>query len=88
VTSTDQVPVVANPIPQAAASVGVRAAVPTKQITAIQANVRLAPSMSGSVVRTLTKGVVVHVLQSESGWIRVADENGEPLGWVHGSLLK
>jgi hypothetical protein len=47
VTSTDQVPVVANPIPQAAASVGVRAAVPTKQITAIQANVRLVPSMSG-----------------------------------------
>jgi SH3-like domain-containing protein len=88
VKSTDQAPVVANPIPQAAASVGVRAAVPTRQIAAIQANVRLVPSMRGGVVRTLTKGTVVQVLQSENGWIRVAGENGEALGWVHGSLLK
>jgi hypothetical protein len=30
----------------------------------------------------------VQVLQSENGWIRVAGEDGELLGWVHGSLLK
>jgi uncharacterized protein YgiM (DUF1202 family) len=73
---------------QIVAPVGPSPPLPTRQITAIQANVRAAPSMSGAVLRTLLKGQVVQVLQVENGWMRVAEHDGEPLGWVHSSVLR
>jgi Protein of unknown function (DUF4236)/Bacterial SH3 domain len=62
--------------------------IPTRQVTTIQANVRAAPSMSGSVVRTFVKGQVVQALQTENGWTRVAEQDGEPIGWMHNSVLR
>ena len=54
----------------------------------MQANVRAAPSMSGPVLRTLLKGQVVQVLQTENGWTQVAEQDGEAIGWMHNSVLK
>jgi Protein of unknown function (DUF4236)/Bacterial SH3 domain len=60
----------------------------TRQVTTIQANVRSAPSMAGPVVRTFIRGQVVQALQTENGWTRVAEQDGEPIGWMHNSVLK
>ena len=66
------------------------AAIPfvTKEVTAIQANVRAGPSMTGAVLQVLVRGDVVQVLQAENGWLRVARQDGAALGWVHNSVLK
>jgi hypothetical protein len=60
----------------------------TRQVTTIEANVRAAPSMSGAVVRTFVRGQVVQVLETKNGWTRVAGQDGEPIGWMHNSVLK
>ena len=62
--------------------------IPIRQVMTIQANVRAAPSMSGLVVRTLMHGQMVQALQTENGWTRVAEQDGEPIGWMHNSVLK
>ncbi len=62
--------------------------IPTRQVVTAQANVRAAPSMSGTVVRTFLKGQVIQALQTENGWTRIAEQNGEPIGWMHNSVLK
>lgn len=59
-----------------------------RQITTVQANVRITPSMSGAVVRTLMRGQKVQALTTENGWTRVAEQDGEPIGWMHNSVLK
>jgi len=75
-------------VPHAVAGQSPAATIQTRQITTIQANVRTAPSMSGSVVRTFMRGQVVQVLQTENGWTRVAEQDGQPIGWMHNSVLK
>jgi SH3-like domain-containing protein len=50
--------------------------------------VRSAPSMAGPMVRTFIRGQVVQALQTENGWTRVAEQDGEPIGWMHNSVLK
>ena len=80
------VPVAVNgPIPLAVAS---SVMILTRKVTTLQANVRGSPSMSGSVVRTLMQDQVVQVLQIENGWTRVSLPDGEPIGWMHNSVLK
>jgi Protein of unknown function (DUF4236)/Bacterial SH3 domain len=84
--STSAVPVAVNgPIPLAVASPVV---ILTRKVTTLQATVRGSPSMSGSVVRPLMQNQVVQVLQIENGWTRVALPDGEPIGWMHNSVLK
>ena len=73
------------PIPSAVASPVV---IPTRRVSTLQANVRGLPSMSGPVVGTLMQGQVVQALQIENGWTRVALPDGEPVGWMHNSVLK
>jgi hypothetical protein len=51
------------------------------------ANVRAEPSLSGAVLRTVPRGTTLQVVQSENGWLRVTARDGEPLGWVHSSLV-
>jgi SH3-like domain-containing protein len=60
----------------------------SKEVTAIQANVRAEPSMAGAVLQVLARGEIVQVTQSENGWLRVARQDGAALGWVHNSVLK
>lgn len=60
----------------------------TREVTAIQANVRSEPAMSGAILRTLPKGALVQVWQSENGWFRIGDRDGVTSGWVHGSVLR
>jgi len=61
----------------------------TRTVTVTQtANVRAEPSMSGAVLRTVPQGTTLQVLQSENGWLYVTVHDGEPIGWVHSSLLK
>jgi hypothetical protein len=80
----------ASPPPVVQTASAATAALPlvTKEITAIQANVRAEPSMSGAVLQVLMRGDVVRVLQADGGWLRVARQDGSALGWVHNSVLK
>lgn len=57
-------------------------------ITTTGANVRSVPSRSGAIVRVLEAGTSIRIIASEGEWYRVLDENGEPLGWVHGSIVR
>jgi SH3-like domain-containing protein len=75
-------------VPQTVMARGPAISIPTRQVQTIQANVRSAPSMSGPVVRTLMRGQMVQALQTENGWTRVAEQGGEPIGWMHNSVLK
>jgi hypothetical protein len=75
-------------VPQTVMVRGPAISIPTRQVTTIQANVRSAPSMSVPVVRTFMRGHVVQALQTENGWTRVAELDGEPIGWMHNSVLK
>jgi SH3-like domain-containing protein len=75
-------------VPQTVMARGPAIPIPTRQVTTIQANVRSAPSTSGPVVRTFVRGQVVQALQTEDGWTRVAEQDGEPIGWMHNSVLK
>lgn len=60
----------------------------TRQVTTIQANVRSAPSLTGVVVQTLTQGQTLLALQTQNGWTQVAERDGQPIGWMHNSVLK
>jgi hypothetical protein len=75
-------------VPQTGMARDPAVSIPTRQVTTVQANVRAAPSMSGPVVRTFLKGQMVQVLQIENGWTRIAEQDGEPIGWMHNSVLK
>ena len=77
-----------NVVPQTVMARGPVVSVATRQVTTIQANVRAAPSMSGPVVRTFLKGQLLQVLQTENGWTLVAEQDREPVGWMHNSVLK
>lgn len=59
-----------------------------KAVTTTGANVRSMPSRSGPIVKILEAGASVQVVATEGGWNRVLDQGGEPLGWVHGSILR
>ena len=59
-----------------------------KAVTTTGANVRSMPSRSGPIVKTLEAGAIVQIVATEGGWNRVLDQGGEPLGWVHGSILR
>ena len=52
------------------------------------ANVRSAPSMSGAVIRTLTKGSAVYASRAEGNWLLVQERDGSAIGWVYAPLLK
>jgi hypothetical protein len=75
-------------VPQTVMARGPAISIRTRRVTTIQANVRSTPSMSGPVVRTFMRGQVVKALQTENGWTRVAEQDGEPIGWMHNSVLK
>jgi Protein of unknown function (DUF4236)/Bacterial SH3 domain len=75
-------------VPQTVMARGPAITIPTRRFITIQANVRSAPSMSEPVVRTFMRGQVVQALQTENGWTRVAEQDGEPIGWMHNSVLK
>lgn len=51
------------------------------------ANVRASPSGGGAVLQVLPRGATVEVFgQAPGNWFQIGD--GEPRGWVHGSLLE
>lgn len=56
--------------------------------TTTGANVRSAPSLSAAVVRVLDAGAALRIIGTENGWHRVLGRDGEPLGWVHGSIVR
>ncbi len=50
-------------------------------------NLRAHPSGGGEILRTLPRGATVQVFaEAPGGWLQVGD--GEPWGWVHGSLVE
>jgi hypothetical protein len=50
------------------------------------ANIRAHPSGGGEVLRVAPRGATLQVFaEAPGGWLQVGD--GEPWGWVHGSLL-
>ena len=57
-------------------------------VTRTGANVRSMPSRSGPIVKVLEAGATIRIVAVEGGWDRVLDQDGEPLGWVHGSVLR
>lgn len=59
-----------------------------RTVSTLQANVRGSPSISGFVIRKLLRGQAVQVLEVQNGWTRVALSDGEPVGWMHNSVLK
>ena len=59
-----------------------------EMVTTTGANVRSSPSTTGAVVRVLGAGTPVSVVESDGAWHRVLGVGGEPLGWVHGSILR
>lgn len=59
-----------------------------KAVTTTGANVRSTPSRSGQIVKILEAGAIVQIVATEGDWNRVLDQSGEPLGWVHGSILR
>jgi hypothetical protein len=61
----------------------------TRQMTVVQAaNVRSEPTISGAVLRTISKGAVVQVVNAQRGWWQIVTPDGQPIGWVHSSLLR
>jgi hypothetical protein len=46
------------------------------------------PSLSASIVRVLGAAATVRIFATEGGWHHVLNEDGEPLGWVHGSIVR
>lgn len=52
------------------------------------ANVRSAPSMAGTVLRTLPKDSVVLVSKSEGNWLQIQARDGSLVGWIYAPLLK
>jgi hypothetical protein len=75
-------------VPQAVAAPAPAVVIQTRRVKTTQANVRSAPSISGSVVRTFMRGQIVQVLQTENAWTRVAEHDGVPIGWMHNSVLE
>lgn len=61
---------------------------PAEAVTTTGANVRSAPSMSGSIAKVLDAGTRVRVMAKEGTWRQVGDQNGEAWGWVHSSILR
>ncbi len=57
-------------------------------ITMIGANVRSMPSLSGSVVTVLGAGSKVRIAASQGGWHHVLNQDDEPFGWVHESIVR
>jgi hypothetical protein len=75
-------------IPQTVVALGPAISIQTRQVTTLQANVRAVPSMSGPVLRTFARGQLLQALETKNGWTRVAGQDGEPIGWMHNSVLK
>lgn len=73
---------------QQASSPSVEHVVGGKAVTTTGANVRSTPSRSGQIVKVLEPGAIVQIVATEGDWNRVLDQSGEPLGWVHGSILR
>lgn len=82
-------PAVATEVPGRQASSSAAEYVSSREaVTRTGANVRSMPSRSGPIVKVLEAGATVRIVAVEGGWDRVLDQDGEPLGWVHGSVLR
>ncbi|MBI1746784.1 MAG: amidase [Acidobacteria bacterium] len=57
----------------------------TGEVTAFNLNVRIGPSASSRVVKTLPKGIIVPIFEERDGWYRI--HPGEP-HWVNGRYMR
>lgn len=61
---------------------------PARFVTTNQgANVRSAPSMQSTVLRTVVKDTRLQVHATEGNWMRISPAGEDPMGWIHRSLL-
>ena len=56
--------------------------------TSTGANVRSQPSRTASISSVLSKGTSLLIVGSQGEWHRVANQDGNALGWVHSSILQ
>ena len=56
--------------------------------TTTGANVRSQPSRTASISTVLDKGTSLLIVGSQGEWHRVANQQGNSLGWVHSSILQ
>lgn len=77
-----QPPAVPAPAPRAPSAPSSHGAATTRQ----HANIRTSPAGGGAVVRVVPPGSALRIFgEAPGGWYQVGE--GEPWGWVHGSML-
>ncbi|GAK51576.1 SH3 type 3 domain protein [Candidatus Moduliflexus flocculans] len=59
----------------------------TKMVQVKEAPVRQSPNFLGRILKTLSYGETVNVLEQQENWLRVAFGNPAVEGWMHNSSL-